>query len=95
MKKRAKALREAAGKAKALAAPLGTHVDTPVTGATEKDVWHGPYAEDSTKTLLGDQKNLRTMASDLVASAEQWIREAERLESAAKAAEAGPEVRTR
>jgi hypothetical protein len=90
MKKRATALREAAGRAKALATPLGTHVDTAVTGATEKDVWYGPYAEDSTKSLLQDQKSLRTMAGDLTASAEAWIREAENLEAAAKAAEPAP-----
>jgi hypothetical protein len=90
MKRRAQALREAARKAKAMASPLGTHVDQAVTSATEEGVWHGPYAVESTRSLLRDQKNLRELAADLVVSADSWIREADKLEAAAKAAEPAP-----
>jgi hypothetical protein len=90
MKKRAQALRAAARKAKALASPLGTHVDAAVTSATADGVWHGPYAVDSTRSLREDQKSLRELAADLLASAESWIREAEKLEAEAKAAEPAP-----
>ena len=86
MKKRAAALREAAGRAKTLAGPLGTHMDQPVKSATADDVWHGPYAKDSTARLQKDQKTVRNLAADLTASADAWIREAERLESEADAA---------
>lgn len=86
MKKRAAALREAAGRAKTLAGPLGTHLDLPVSTATVPDVWSGPYAGDSTRQLLEDQKTVRGLASDLVASAAAWLKEAERLESEAAAA---------
>ena len=86
MKKRAAALREAAGRAKALAGPLGTHLDLPVSTATAQGVWYGPYATDSTRQLLEDQKATRGLAGDLVASAAAWLKEAERLESEAAAA---------
>lgn len=86
MKKRATALREAAGRAKTLAGPLGTHLDLPVTTATGKDVWSGPYAADSTQQLLEDQKAVRGLATDLVATAAEWLKEAERLETEAAAA---------
>ncbi|GAA1636370.1 hypothetical protein GCM10009744_26790 [Kribbella alba] len=90
MKKRAQALREAARRAKALAPPLGTHIDKAVTSATADGVWHGPYAIESTRSLMQDQKNLRELAADLVVSADSWIREAEKLEADAKAAEPAP-----
>ena len=86
MKKRAAALRVAAGRAKALISPLGTHLDLPVGTATTKDVWHGPYATDSTGQLQADQKSVRGLAEDLRISAEAWLKEAERLETAAAAA---------
>jgi hypothetical protein len=86
MKKRATALRAAASRAKALLSPLGTHLDLPVTTATTKDVWHGPYAADSTGRLQADQKSVRGLADDLRISAEAWLKEAERLETAAAAA---------
>jgi hypothetical protein len=90
MKKRAQALREAARRAKALASPLGTHIDKAVTSATADGVWHGLYAIESTRSLLQDQKNLRELAADLVVSADSWIREAEKLEADATAAEPAP-----
>lgn len=86
MKKRAAALREAAGRAKTLAGPLGTHMDLPVKSATADDVWHGPYAQESTARLQKDQKTVRGLAADLNATADAWIREAERLESEAASA---------
>ena len=90
MKERARKLREAAGKAKTLAGPLGTHLDKVVTSATADKVWHGPFATDSTASLQRDQKKLRQLAADLIASASEWVREAEKLEAAAKAATPTP-----
>ncbi len=90
MKKRALALRDAARRAKLLIPPLGTHLDTAVKSATADGVWHGPYPVEATTSLAQDQKQLRELANDIQATAESWLREAERLEAAAKAAEPAP-----
>ena len=92
MKERARKLREAAARAKALMGPLGTHLDAVVTSATTKDLWSGQFATDSTTSLTGDQKSLRGLAEDLGISAAAWLKEAESLETAASAATtaAGP-----
>jgi hypothetical protein len=90
MKERARKLREAAARAKALMGPLGTHLDSVVTSATTKDLWSGQFATDSTTSLTGDQKSLRGLAEDLRISAAAWLKEAENLETAASAATTTP-----
>ncbi|SDN53601.1 hypothetical protein [Actinacidiphila guanduensis] len=90
LRRRAGVLRDAARRARNAAAGLGTYLDGPVkkASATGKDqIWKGPWAESTTKTLSSRSSTLHTMAADLLADAKRWVTEAGRLEDRAKDAD--------
>ncbi len=82
---RAEKLREAATRARELAGSLGEYLDSAVTKASGDDpsIWTGPYSEEATGHLQGQQSTLRTMAQNLVADASRWDNEAGQMDDEA------------
>ncbi|MEO3750878.1 hypothetical protein [Streptomyces sp. B6B3] len=82
---RAEKLREAATRARELAGSLGEYLDSAVTKATGDDpsIWTGPYAEEASGHLRGQQTTLRAMASSLLADATRWENEAGQMDDEA------------
>jgi hypothetical protein len=89
LKKRAETLRSCAKRARTAAKGLHGFLDSEVrkaTGSGDRLIWLGPFATDSTDTLLNRQKRLRKMADDLVTDAKRWETAAGHLEDRAKGA---------
>ncbi|MCT9089820.1 hypothetical protein N4G70_13205 [Streptomyces sp. ASQP_92] len=92
LKKRAGDLRECARKARELAKRLGPLLDASAKKAAQPDpaIWRGPFATQSTGTLVNRKGSVNQMASALLQDAGRWEAEANSLDEQAKAAGAKP-----
>ena len=87
MRRRAASLRETAARGRRAAGSLGDLLDDDVTTARSDGLWYGTFARETTATLESEHTAARCSAEDLQAAAAAWVREAERLEELADAAD--------
>ncbi len=77
-------LRECVGAATKLSGSLGAHLEPVVKTAASKDLWRGPFAQQSTAELARLHRDMGKMAEDLIGDRDRWAKEADRLEAEAE-----------